>query len=65
MIRADLIVIDDVGCSRSPDAAEALFRVVDAADERRSLTITSNTGHGRCHKQRCPRAGRCRRHDST
>ena len=26
----------------SPDAAEALFRVVDAAYERRSLAITSN-----------------------
>lgn len=28
--------------SVSPEAAEALFRVVDAAYERRSLAITSN-----------------------
>jgi DNA replication protein DnaC len=43
LIRADLIVIDDVGMLPvSADAAEALFRVVDAAYERRSLAITSN-----------------------
>ena len=43
LIRADLIVIDDVGMLPvSLDAAEALFRVVDAAYERRSLAITSN-----------------------
>jgi DNA replication protein DnaC len=43
LIRADLIVIDDIGMLPvSPDAAEALFRVVDAAYERRSLAITSN-----------------------
>ena len=43
LIRADLIVIDDVGllpvCT---DAAEALFRVVDAAYEKRSIAISSN-----------------------
>jgi DNA replication protein DnaC len=43
LIRADLIVIDDVGMLPvSPDAAEALFRIVDAAYERRSVAITSN-----------------------
>lgn len=43
LTRADLIVIDDVGLLPvSPDAAEALFRVVDAAYERRSIAITSN-----------------------
>ena len=43
LIRADLIVIDDVGMLPvSPDAAEALFRVVDAAYEKRSLALTSN-----------------------
>ena len=43
LIRADLIVIDDVGMLPvSLEAAEALFRVVDAAYERRSLAITSN-----------------------
>src|SRR4051794_36693957 len=43
LIGADLIVIDDVGMLPvSLEAAEALFRVVDAAYERRSLAITSN-----------------------
>jgi DNA replication protein DnaC len=43
LTRADLILIDDVGLLPvSPDAAEALFRVVDAAYEKRSLAISSN-----------------------
>jgi len=43
LIRADLIVIDDIGMLPvSPDAAEALFRVVDAAYEKRSIALTSN-----------------------
>lgn len=43
LIRADLIVIDDVGLLPiAPDAAEALFRIVDAAYERRSVALTSN-----------------------
>lgn len=43
LIRADLIVIDDVGMLPvAPDAAEALFRVVDAAYEKRSIALTSN-----------------------
>ncbi len=43
LIRSDLIVIDDVGLLPvSPDAAEALFRLVDAAYEKRSLALTSN-----------------------
>ncbi len=43
LIRADLILIDDVGLLPvSPDAAEALFRVVDAAYEKRSIALTSN-----------------------
>lgn len=38
LIRADLIVIDDIGMLPvAPDAAEALFRVVDAAYEKRSI----------------------------
>ncbi len=41
--RADLIVIDDVGLlPAGQDAAEALYRVVDAAYERRSVAVTSN-----------------------
>ena len=43
LIRADLVVIDDVGLLPvAPDAAEALFRLVDAAYERRSIALTSN-----------------------
>lgn len=43
LIRADLVVIDDVGLLPvSADAAEALFRVIDAAYEQRSLAISSN-----------------------
>jgi DNA replication protein DnaC len=43
LIRSDLIIIDDVGLLPvSTDAAEALFRVVDAAYEKRSIAISSN-----------------------
>jgi DNA replication protein DnaC len=43
LIRADLVIVDDVGLSPvSADAAEALFRVVDAAYEKRSIAISSN-----------------------
>lgn len=43
LIRADLVIIDDVGMLPvSSEAAEALFRVVDAAYEHRSLALTSN-----------------------
>lgn len=39
----NLIVIDDIGMLPvAPDAAEALFRVVDAAYEKRSIALTSN-----------------------
>jgi len=43
LIRVDLIIIDDIGMLPvGPDAAEALFRVVDAAYEKRSIALTSN-----------------------
>jgi DNA replication protein DnaC len=43
LIRSDLVIIDDVGLLPvSSDAAEALFRVVDAAYEKRSIAISSN-----------------------
>jgi DNA replication protein DnaC len=43
LIRSDLIIIDDIGLlDVSADAAEALFRVVDAAYEKRSIAISSN-----------------------
>ena len=41
--RADLIVIDDVGLLPvAADAAEAFYRIIDAAYERRSIAVTSN-----------------------
>jgi DNA replication protein DnaC len=43
LIRTDLICVDDIGMLPiTPDAAEALFRLVDAAYEKRSLIVTSN-----------------------
>lgn len=43
ILRADLIVIDDIGLLPvAGETAEALYRVVDAAYERRSLAISSN-----------------------
>jgi len=43
ILRADLIVVDDVGLlSVGPDAAEGLYRLVDAAYERRSVAMSSN-----------------------
>jgi DNA replication protein DnaC len=43
MIRADLIVIDDLGpVPVSPDATEGFYRVVAAAYERRSLAVGSH-----------------------
>ena len=43
LIRSDLILVDDVGLLPvSVDAAEALFRVIDAAYEKHSIAISSN-----------------------
>ena len=43
ILRADLIVVDDIGLLPvSSDAAEALYRLVDAAYEKRSIAISSN-----------------------
>jgi DNA replication protein DnaC len=39
----DLIVIDDIGMlPAGQDAAEAFYRIIDAAYERRSIAVTSN-----------------------
>jgi DNA replication protein DnaC len=41
--RSDLIVIDDIGMlPAGQDAAEAFYRITDAAYERRSVAVTSN-----------------------
>ena len=43
ILRAELVVIDDVGLlAVSTDAAEGLYRLVDAAYERRSVAVSSN-----------------------
>jgi DNA replication protein DnaC len=41
--RSDLIVVDDIGMlPAGQDAAEAFYRITDAAYERRSVAVTSN-----------------------
>ncbi len=43
ILRADLVVVDDIGLlAVSPDAAEGLYRLVDAAYEKRSVAVSSN-----------------------
>ncbi|SNS00870.1 DNA replication protein DnaC [Haloechinothrix alba] len=43
IIRADLVIVDDIGMlPMSHDAAEGFYRLVDAAYERRALAISSN-----------------------
>ncbi len=43
IVRSELVVVDDIGLlPAGADEAEALYRLVDAAYERRSLIVTSN-----------------------
>ncbi|GAB3126187.1 IS21-like element helper ATPase IstB [Glaciibacter psychrotolerans] len=43
ILRADLIVIDDIGLLEvGADAAEGLYRLLDAAYEKRSIAVSSN-----------------------
>ena len=43
ILRADLVVVDDIGLLPvAADAAEGLYRLVDAAYEKRSVAISSN-----------------------
>jgi DNA replication protein DnaC len=43
ILRSELIVVDDIGLLPvSLDAAEGLYRLVDAAYERRSIAVSSN-----------------------
>ncbi len=43
IVRAELIVIDDVGLLPvGTDAAEGLYRIVEAAYERKSVAVSSN-----------------------
>ena len=42
-VRADLVIVDDIGLLPvAHDAAEGLYRLVDAAYEKRSVAISSN-----------------------
>ena len=43
VLRADLVVVDDIGLLPvAADAAEGLYRLIDAAYEKRSVAISSN-----------------------
>jgi DNA replication protein DnaC len=43
ILRSDLIIVDDIGLLPvGPDAAEGLYRLIDAAYERRSVAVSSN-----------------------
>jgi DNA replication protein DnaC len=43
ILRADLVVVDDIGLlAVGPDTAEGLYRLVDAAYEKRSMAVSSN-----------------------
>jgi DNA replication protein DnaC len=43
VLRADLVVVDDIGLLPvAQDAAEGLYRLVDAAYEKRSVAVSSN-----------------------
>lgn len=43
ILRAELIIIDDIGLLEvGADAAEGLYRIVDAAYEKRSIAVSSN-----------------------
>jgi DNA replication protein DnaC len=43
ILRADLVCIDDIGLlAVGADAAEGLYRLVDAAYEKRSIALSSN-----------------------
>ena len=43
ILRANLVVVDDIGLLPvGPDAAEGLYRLADAAYEKRSMAVSSN-----------------------
>ncbi|MGV1009780.1 MAG: ATP-binding protein [Dermatophilaceae bacterium] len=43
ILRADLVVVDDIGpLAVASDAAEGLYRLVDAAYKKRSIALSSN-----------------------
>jgi DNA replication protein DnaC len=51
ILRADLVVVDDIGLLPvGPDAAEGLYRLVDAAYEKRSVAVSSNLHPAKAHR---------------
>ena len=59
--RSDLIVVDDIGMlPAGRDAAEAFYRITDAAYERRAVAVTSNIHPGWIRLRSCPRPSRRR-----
>ena len=57
ILRADLVVVDDIGLLPvAPDAAEGLYRLVEAAYEKRSIGISSNLHPDRSTSS-CPNPG--------
>ena len=60
IMRADVVIIDDIGLLPvTTDTAEALYQVVDAAYEKRSIALSSNLhprrlrrAHAQDHRQR-------------
>jgi len=50
VLRADLVVVDDIGLLPvAQDAAEGLYRLVDAAYEKRSVALSSNLHPAEAH----------------
>jgi len=50
ILRADLVVVDDIELLPvGPDAAKGLYRLVDAAYERRSVAVSSNLHRSKAH----------------
>ena len=51
ILRADLVIVDDIGLlAVAADAAEGLYRLVDAAYEKRSVAISSNLHPSKAHR---------------
>lgn len=62
ILRADLVVVDDIGLLKvGADAAEGLYRLVDAAYEKRSIAVSSNLRPSKAHlfEATCARWRRC------
>jgi DNA replication protein DnaC len=50
ILRAHLVVVDDIGLLPvGPEAAEGLYRLVDAAYEKRSVAVSSNLHPSKAH----------------